>query len=452
MRQVKSVFTVIFAIILFTGTLSAQANLKPSIGIGALPADSDSICNIPVYTGNYDSSGYQTGDTVPDFTLYKSNGDSLNLKSELAKGKPVLLVAGAYTCPVFRNKVPVINDIANNMSSQVSTFIIYVVEAHPTDPSPYSGNVWITSANQSAGILYPQPTTYGERKAIIDSMTNAMSFNADILIDGPCNNWWSNYGPAPNNSYLIDTNGVVFSKHPWFHKAPDDIYCDLDSLLGTSSGKCNTAGNAGSFTFSFDNDTIDSSLPNSTLEVKGTITNQSTTNNVSVHIKKLQKVYPSSWQTALCDQICHAPNVDTTNLLIPPSGTQPFILYFYTDSIPGKGYCKVGFKNNNNSSNKFSYNFWGETTAINTSTAYIAAPGIKAFPNPANKWFRIEGLKPSSVFEFELRDISGRMVMKDYVGSSGMIRLNRESIPGGIYLYSLKDEGKMLIQGKLLIK
>lgn len=431
--------------------LSAQ-NLKPSIGIGALPGDNDTICTIPLYTGSYYTSGYQDGDTVPDFTLYDMNGQPWNLATELGKGKPILLVAGSYTCPVFRNQMATINNIYNNLSSLVTVVIVNVVEAHPTDPSPYSGTVWITSANQSAGILHPQPTTYGERKAIVDTMLNAMTINAPILIDGPCNNWWLNYGPAPNNSYLIDTTGIIFSKHGWFHKAPDDIYCDIDSMLNTTTGYCNTAGNGGSFTYSFDNDTIDYGWPTATLEVHGTITNLSSTNNVSVHIRKLQKNYPITWGTALCAVVCHSPSEDTTTVIIPPSGTQKFIFYFYTDSIPAAGHCRIGFRNNNLPSNQFAFNHWGRTDSVLASSYYMASENVQVYPNPAENMLKIDGLEKSVYYEFQLRDMSGRVVLKDYIDKSGVIRLNRMAIEDGIYLYTLRDNGTQLVQGKLILK
>src|SRR5690242_20804593 len=89
----------------------AYSQLLPSIGIGSLPNDNDAVCNIPVYTGSFDNSGYFVGDTVPDFTLYDMNGDSVNLASVLNNGKPVLLVGGSYTCPVFRGTIDDINNM-----------------------------------------------------------------------------------------------------------------------------------------------------------------------------------------------------------------------------------------------------------------------------------------------------------------------------------------------------
>src|ERR1041385_881014 len=211
-RSLLLCFTLFNAIVSF-------GQLLPTIGIGGLPNDNDSVCPIPVYTGSFNTSGYQEGDTVADFTLYKPNGDSVNLATELQSGTPVVLVTGNYTCPVFRGKINDINTMAAVYGAQLKIYVVYVVEAHPIiDVSPYSGTVWVPSANYTDGVLFEQPDTYGQRKEIIDSLLAHYTINVPILIDGPCNNWWLNYGPSPNNAYLINTNEVLVDKIPWSNR------------------------------------------------------------------------------------------------------------------------------------------------------------------------------------------------------------------------------------------
>jgi hypothetical protein len=305
----------------------------PSIGI-SLPNDTDSICSIPVYSGGYLTSGFQAGDTVPDFTLFDHLDDSVNLGGRLAAGMPVLLVAGSYTCPVFRGKVDEINDMAALYNGQLTILVVYTVEAHPIlDPSPYSGTVWVPSANYSDTVLYPQPKTYGERRAVVDSMLSRVTIDVPVLIDGPCNPWWSAYGPAPNNAYLIKTDGTVAAKHPWFDKAPDNMYCDIDSLLGANSGKCVTFGNGGTFSYALDLDSVDTGAPGQTLAIHGSLANMSGTENAVIDVVKKQVNTPAGWTTALCGDVCYAPTVDSVRITLAPSDTLPFIFYFYTGAV-----------------------------------------------------------------------------------------------------------------------
>src|SRR5688572_928433 len=228
-RKIKGTYVIVVLVLM--SVLKLDAQLLPFIGLNSIPSPTANVCKEPFYLGNFYSTGYQMGDTVPDFKLYALNGDSLILSQSLTSGKPVLLIAGSLTCPVFRAKVATINQVAVTYSTFVNVYIIYTIEAHPTDTSVYFGYVNVTSQNISGGILFKQPQNYGERKAMVDTMGSYFNLTAPVYLDAPCNNWWKKFGPAPNNSYLIGTNGVVLNKHGWFHKFPDNIYCDLDSIL-----------------------------------------------------------------------------------------------------------------------------------------------------------------------------------------------------------------------------
>jgi hypothetical protein len=214
-------------------------SLQPRIGLSALPADGDSVCAIPVYTGSFQGSGFQAGDTIPAFRLYDSNGSETEVEDLLQTGKPLLLIAGSYTCPVFRQKITQINQVASTFAGLINVVVIYVVEPHPKAPdlSPYSGSVWTTSENQQEGILYLQPTIYGERKQLLQDMQSNPNYVLDVpvMIDGPCNDWWQHFGPAPNNAYLIQSDGVIFRKHDWFNRNPNKIVDDVNALLVITS-------------------------------------------------------------------------------------------------------------------------------------------------------------------------------------------------------------------------
>ena len=140
---------------------------------------------------------------------------------------------------MWRGKIAALNTLISTYGSQVNFLVVYVVEAHPNTPdvSPYNCQVWTTSQNQTEGVLYLQPTTYGQKKTIVtDMMNNTCScmpaINAPVIIDGPCNEFWLTFGPAPNNAYLINPlDGTVACKHGWFNQAPLNMATCIDSLL-----------------------------------------------------------------------------------------------------------------------------------------------------------------------------------------------------------------------------
>ena len=224
--------------------LFAQPVLKPSIGISALPGDNTSICT-PQCSGsyNFNTDGFQVGDTIPQFQFYTLAGNPMDAQTLLNTGKPLCIVAGSFTCPVWRGKIATLNTLVSTYGSQVNFLVLYVCEAHPMSPdvSPYSCNVWNPSQNQTDGVMYLQPTTYGQRKATATDMVNNTcscipTINAPMVIDGPCNEFWTTFGPAPNNAYLINPiDGTVYCKHGWFNQAPNDMGVCISNLLAVLS-------------------------------------------------------------------------------------------------------------------------------------------------------------------------------------------------------------------------
>jgi hypothetical protein len=419
---------------LFPFSLLSQPALLPHIGLTSAPLSTDPVCPIPVYTGEMDSSGYAEGDLVPDFTLYKTNGDSVRLREALSNGKPVLLVAGNYTCPIFRQKIQALNDIATYYAGQLQVYLIYVVEAHPViDPSPYSGFVWTTSDNYSEGVLYEQPDTYGERLEMIDSLLAHYSIVPEILADGPCNNWWQNFGPAPNNAYLIDTNGIVRAKQGWFNRAPDNMWCEIDSLLGTNSGNCITVGNNGYISFTLNTgDSVATGIPTDILSIYGTLHNLSSTDNAEVMISKQIISVPADWQTALCADICYAPTVSSTTVTIPPSSDLSFIFHFYSGASADTGMAKIRFKNINIAGNTIIQRYYGITEADVTGVSGLKPLSVHTFPNPMQDIFYIRTPYEMQGEFFYLIDQLGRLVISGRITSDKTI-VSCEGIEKGVY-------------------
>jgi len=438
MKKIITPFLVLF----LTAISPAYAQtLQPSIGIGALPADTDTICTIPWYLGSFSASGLQAGDTAADFTLYDTSGVPFNLASALALKKPVLLVAGNLTCPVFRNKIPSINTVITTYGSQVTTVIIYAVEAHPTDTSPYFGYVNVTTANQNAGILYPQPTTYGQRKQMVKDLYATTSLAAPTYIDGPCNNWWQYYGPAPNNAYLIDTNGIVSAKHPWYDSYPDDIFCDIDSVLGIT-GNCSSSSNNGSFTLQMVSaDTVYGS-PGTTLAIDANLVNTST-NSVLIKMARLQNNMAPGWASSMCATVCYSTSTDSVTISVAAGVTQTFHFYFYTDTVPNMSMGRIGFRNVNNPSNMFARNFYGITTATGVHEIKSNSQKLKVFPVPATAELNIDA--GISISRVEISDVSGRCVM---TASAGILQIGH--LPGGYYVIKAFDEKGNCAVGKFV--
>ena len=207
-------------------------DLAAHIGSSTPYNNSDAICTITPYTGaDFESNKIPVGQKVNDFTLYNNQGVAYNLEDKLLEGKPLMIMTGSYTCPVFRAVIWELNSLITNYGNDINFVVVYTVEAHPDiDYSPYYNTVQTTQINVNEGILYEQPETYGERVNIVNDMLNAYAINCEVLIDSPCNEFWYAYGEAPNRAYLIDSTGKVVVSQGWFNFPV--MTSEIDDYLG----------------------------------------------------------------------------------------------------------------------------------------------------------------------------------------------------------------------------
>lgn len=202
--------------------LQAQVVLPFAINKEGLPADTSKLSFSQteggLTPGFFSTCGIQIADFAPDFVLYDTAGTACQLSKMLADGKPALLIAASYTCPQSRKNISDKLDILNRLyGDKVNIRLIYTIEAHPVEPDicPYTGEVYTTGANFRDSILFRQPGTYLQRKKMAQKLIREFAVTVPVLIDSPDNAWWRNFGPAPNNAYLISPRGVVVEKYGW---------------------------------------------------------------------------------------------------------------------------------------------------------------------------------------------------------------------------------------------
>lgn len=160
--------------------------------------------------------GPREGESAPNFRLKTLDGRRAELAQYLGK-QPVVLEMGSYTCPIFRQKHPALEDLYVKYRNQATFLVIYTTEAHPQgDSSPYSGREWVTSDNQRRGILYRQPMTESDRRNLADKARRDLGINVPIAIDDMQNSAWKAYGSAPNAVYLIGADGQIKLRQGWF--------------------------------------------------------------------------------------------------------------------------------------------------------------------------------------------------------------------------------------------
>lgn len=154
-----------------------------------------------------------TGDAAIDFTLKDVDGKEHRL-AQMLEDKPVLIVAGSYTCNIFQKKRKAVTKLARTWSDDITTVVVYNVEAHPKkDPSPYRGKAWELEYSDRR-----QPDSYSDRvKHAKDvSLGGDVTVLVDALEEGNTNPFWCSYGACPNCAFLVNQEGKLEAVHDWF--------------------------------------------------------------------------------------------------------------------------------------------------------------------------------------------------------------------------------------------
>jgi hypothetical protein len=437
-----------FSVVLIS-EVSAQPKLRQNIGVDGLPNDTDSICPLAgKYSMDFYNAGIHLGDTAYDFTLYDADGHPTSLSGVLSKGKPVMLISGSYTCPIFRSNVPSINSVVGAYGKYINTYIIYTAEAHPfIDPCPYDTDPQISNEmNRADSIFYRQPKTYGDRKSIEYAMSKALTINAPIIFDAPCNQWLLNYGPAPNIAYLIDAQGIVRYKEPWFNLNGSFAADDINELLSidTASDRADT----GSITFQLtSNDTI-FTTPGKTVVLSGLLVNSSDAAAI-VHLKRHNSTkMPAGWETAICTNVCLSPNEDTAIVRVPAHSTQTVSIYFYVGTDTGTGRVYLHFTDENilSDSSKIRLVCIATATEGVSSGQTVSKPQVTIVPNPAARnWTLRSDIRYSSV---RIYDMLGRIISE----SAATNEYSAQTLACGVYRVQLLSSSKAVLGETTLVR
>ena len=156
------------------------------------------------------------GTQVPDIEVYELSGNTVRLSS-LWADKPVLLVTGSLSCPDARETLPDTAVLLDEYKERLNVAVLYVIEAHPKgDPSPYSGEEYVTTENIEQGILIRQPRNQDERISRAAELQELLGSSARIMVDNMENIGWESIGNRPNSATLISKSGIVLEQQKWF--------------------------------------------------------------------------------------------------------------------------------------------------------------------------------------------------------------------------------------------
>jgi len=149
--------------------------------------------------------------------------------------------------------------------------------------------------------------------------------------------------------------------------------------------------------------------------------------------------------------------------LVDSVANEPLSHGFFRYNIEQRSNNPLGAEIYNSASIYFDYNppiktntTWhtiGENfVLVSVDKVYQEQANVKVYPNPflTTTTIEIEG-ETYNDLELELFDLSGRMV-RQVLGGNNKIELHRSGLTQGMYLYTLKNEGKLLHTGKVVVQ
>jgi hypothetical protein len=148
----------------------------------------------------------EVGSSAPAFSAERlaANGAQTGEFVSLADfaGRPLALIFGSYTCPVYRGQIKRFNEIFTKLNKQLAFLFIYISEAHPEDG-------WQVGINHAQGVIYDQPQDSITRAAIAADCMTETKIRIPVAIDNMENTVSCAYSASPERLYLIDGDGIV---------------------------------------------------------------------------------------------------------------------------------------------------------------------------------------------------------------------------------------------------
>ena len=117
-------------------------------------------------------------------------------------GRPLALIFGSYTCPVYRGQIKRFKEIYAQLNKRLAFLLIYISEAHPEDG-------WQVGINHMQGVIYDQPLDSVTRAAIAADCMTDTKMRIPVAIDNMENTISCAYSASPERLYLIDGDGIV---------------------------------------------------------------------------------------------------------------------------------------------------------------------------------------------------------------------------------------------------
>jgi len=165
----------------------------------------DVLASVESGRTEHEKTAPRVGTPAPDFTgeLLPAAGDpAVSFRLSDQRGKPLALLFGSYTCPIFRGQIKRYEEIYRDFQARCAFLLIYIREAHPEDG-------WQVGINHMQDAVFRQPRSLDARKDIAHICRDKMAMTIPMALDGIDNPLDAAYSASPERLNLLDREGIV---------------------------------------------------------------------------------------------------------------------------------------------------------------------------------------------------------------------------------------------------
>ena len=151
----------------------------------------------------------KVGNAAPDFVAERLSADGKRTGTPMKLSdlfdKPVGLLLGSYTCPIFRYQLARYEEIHQFLKDRINFLCVYILEAHPEDG-------WRVPHNWNKGICIPTPKGLEQRADVAGLCVSGEGFTIPMVLDTMENDLLKLYAGSPERLYAIGSDGIIAHK------------------------------------------------------------------------------------------------------------------------------------------------------------------------------------------------------------------------------------------------
>lgn len=200
--------------------------------VKAMNVTREFLRNRNVDKARMDEAAPKVGDPAPDFEaeLLSPHGQRTSEFVKLSDlfDKPVGLLFGSYTCPIFRGQLKRYEEIHQELKDTVNFLCVYILEAHPEDG-------WRVPHNWKKNICIPTPQDLDERADIAKLCVIDEGLTMPMVLDTMSDELLHLYAGSPERLYVIDGSGVITHKSSIGPFDNEDVEAWSDALRSVAN-------------------------------------------------------------------------------------------------------------------------------------------------------------------------------------------------------------------------